>query len=144
MPNSQKKYQVFVSSTFEDLRPERQEIMHALLELDCIPSGMELFPAASEDQWTLIRGVIDDCDYYVVVIGGRYGSIGPDGVSYTEMEYRHAIAKEKPVIAFLHKDPGQLPAKLTEQTEDGRKKLAEFRQLAQKKMCKFWSTAQEL
>jgi hypothetical protein len=47
----QKKYQVFVSSTYIDLIDERQEIMHALLELDCIPAGMELFPAANEDQW---------------------------------------------------------------------------------------------
>lgn len=72
MSNTAKKYQVFVSSTYEDLVPERQEIMHALLELDCIPAGMELFPAADEDQWSLIKGVIDDCDYYLVVIGGRY------------------------------------------------------------------------
>lgn len=144
MSSDQKKYQIFVSSTYEDLKAERQEIMHALLELDCIPSGMELFPAADEDQWSLIKGVIDDCDYYVVVIGGRYGSLGPDGISYTEMEYRHAISTEKPVIAFLHKDPTSLPAKHTEQTEEGRKRLEDFRKLAQQKMCKYWSTAQDL
>ena len=51
------RYQVFVSSTFEDLQEERQEVMHALLELDCMPSGMELFPAANDDQWTLIKKV---------------------------------------------------------------------------------------
>ena len=82
----EKRYQVFVSSTFRDLELERQEVMHALLELDCTPSGMELFPAANETQWNLIKKVIDDCDYYVLVIGGRYGSIGPEGISYTEME----------------------------------------------------------
>ena len=38
-----RKHQVFVSSTYEDLQKERQEVMHVLLELDCIPSGMELF-----------------------------------------------------------------------------------------------------
>jgi len=139
-----KRYQVFVSSTYEDLKNERQEIMHALLELDCIPSGMELFPAASEDQWSLIKGVIDDCDYYIVIIGGRYGSLGPDKVSYTEMEYRYAVEADKPVIAFLHKDPTSLPAKHTEQTEEGRKALDEFRKLVQHKMCKHWTTAQEL
>jgi len=58
-----KKYQVFVSSTYEDLQAERQEVMHALLELDCIPSGMELFPAANVDQWTIIKGLIDDWAY---------------------------------------------------------------------------------
>jgi len=91
MSTIDKKYQVFVSSTYEDLRPERQEIMHALLELDCIPSGMELFPAASEDQWTLIRGVIDDCDYYVVVIGGRYGSVGS---AQTTMNRLRAVTRD--------------------------------------------------
>ena len=54
MSSDDRKFQVFVSSTYEDLQQERQEIMHALLELDCIPSGMELFPAANEDQWSLI------------------------------------------------------------------------------------------
>ena len=79
--------------------------MHVLLELDCIPSGMELFPAANDSQWELIKGVIDDCDYYVVIIAGRYGTMGPNGVSCTEMEYRYAVEKDKPVVAFLHGDP---------------------------------------
>ena len=36
-----KRYQVFVSSTFADLAAERMEVIKALLELDCIPCGME-------------------------------------------------------------------------------------------------------
>lgn len=139
-----KRYQVFVSSTYEDLREERQEVMHALLELDCIPSGMELFPAADEDQWTLIKKVITECDYYLLISGGRYGSIGPSGLSYTEMEYRHALDIGKPIIGFLHKDPMQLPSARCEQTEDGKKKLLALRELVQKKMCKFWTTPSEL
>lgn len=144
MTDTQKKYQVFVSSTYEDLQAERQEVIHALLELDCIPSGMELFPAADEDQWSLIKGVIDDCDYYLIIIGGRYGSIGPEGLSYTEMEYRYALEKGKPIIAFLHKDPTSLAVKKTEKTEEGQRKLIAFRELAQKKMCKYWESAKEL
>jgi hypothetical protein len=139
-----KKFQVFVSSTYEDLQAERQEIMHALLELDCIPSGMELFPAANEDQWSLIKGVIDDCDYYLVVIGGRYGSIGATGISYTEMEYRYALEQSKPIIAFLHRQPDTLPKNKTEKELEGQKKLEEFRALAQKKMVKHWESAKDL
>ena len=74
----EKRYQVFVSSTYTDLLEARQEVMQALLESDCIPAGMELFPAADDDQWTLIKRVIDDCDYCIVIIAGRYGSIGPE------------------------------------------------------------------
>lgn len=144
MGDVNKKYQVFVSSTYTDLLPERQEIMQALLELDCIPAGMELFPASNEDQRSLIKGVIDECDYYVVVIGGRYGSIGPEGLSYTEMEYRYAVETNKPVIAFLHKDPESISKKFSEKSEDGVAKLGQFRKLAEERMCKYWTSAQEL
>jgi hypothetical protein len=140
----EKRYQVFVSSTYRDLEDERQEVMHALLELDCIPSGMELFPAANDAQWTLIKKVIDDCDYYVLIGAGRYGSVGNDGLSYTEMEYRYALQINKPIIAFLHRDPGKIIAEKTESSEDGRAKLATFRALAEKKLCKYWDNAQEL
>lgn len=140
----EKRYQVFISSTYADLQEERQEVIQALLELDCIPAGMELFPAASEDQWTLIKKVIDDCDYYMVIIAGRYGSIGPDALSYTEMEYRYALDTGKPIIGFVHKTPGELAANRCESTEDGKAKLAEFRDLVQKKMCRFWDSPVDL
>jgi hypothetical protein len=141
----EKRFQVFVSSTYQDLQEERQEVMHALLELDCIPSGMELFPAADEDQWSLIKRVIDECDYYVLIVAGRYGSIGTDGIGYTEMEYRHALSVNKPTIAFLHKDPGLIPVNKSEDSAEGKEKLRLFRDfIQQKQLCKFWSSPSEL
>lgn len=139
-----KRYQVFVSSTFSDLEHERQEVMHALLELDCLPAGMELFPAANDTQWNLIKKVIDDSDYYILILAGRYGSIGPDGFSYTEMEYRYALDIGKPVIAFLHKDAGKISSEKSESTDDGKLKLNAFRALVEKRLCKHWSSAAEL
>lgn len=139
-----KRYQVFVSSTFIDLRDERHQVIEALLELDCIPAGMELFPAANDDQWTLIRRVIDDSDYYLVIIGGRYGSQGPEGLSYTEMEYRYAVESGKPVMAFLHQNPGALPANRTEESADGRAKLQAFRDLAQQRVVRYWESPADL
>lgn len=139
-----KRYQVFVSSTYQDLQEERQEIMQALLELDCIPSGMELFPAANDDQWTLIKRVIDDSDYYMVIIGGRYGSIGPEGISYTEMEYRYALSIGKPIIAFLHKNPDELAASRTEKDAEKISKLVDFRKLAETRVVKYWTTPSDL
>jgi hypothetical protein len=111
--------------------------MQALLELDCIPAGMELFPAANEDQWTLIQKVIDDCDYYIVIVAGRYGSLGPAGISYTEMEYRYAVDRGKPVIGFLHKEPGSLASNRSEQDSEGKQKLEQFRSLVQKRCVAF-------
>lgn len=139
-----KKYQVFVSSTFSDLIDERQEVMQALLELDCIPVGMELFPAADDDQWTLIKGLIDDCDYYVLIQAGRYGSIGPDGKSYTQMEYEYALEQDIPIISFLHADISKIEAGKSENVAESIEKLNDFRELVQKKMCRFWSSPAEL
>jgi hypothetical protein len=139
-----KRYQVFVSSTYIDLQEERKEVMQALLELDCIPSGMELFPASNEDQWSLIKRVIDDSDYYIVIIGGRYGSIGKEGISYTEMEYRYALETNKPIIAFIHGSPSTIPVGKSEETEEGKQKLKEFLELAKCKLIKTWNTPTEL
>lgn len=140
-----KRYQVFISSTYEDLVEERKEVMQALLELDCIPAGMELFPASSEEQWTLIKRVIDDSDYYLLIIGGRYGSENSEGKSYTQMEYEYALSTGKPIISFLPKYPEKIPSGKCESSRIGKKKLEEFKKLASsRKLVKFWSDSANL
>jgi hypothetical protein len=89
----EKRYQVFVSSTYADLKEERQHVTQALMEMDCIPAGMELFPATDEEQWEFIKRIIDDCD--LLIIGGRYGSTTDEGISYTEKEYDYAVEDER-------------------------------------------------
>lgn len=141
----ERRHQVFISSTFSDLQEERAEIIQALLELDCIPSGMELFPATNEGAWELIKGVIDDSDYYCLVIGARYGTVGADGIGYTEKEYDYAVSLNKPLMAFLHKDPSSISNAKSELTDDGRAKLNAFRvKVEEKHHCKYWTSADEL
>lgn len=139
-----KMYQVFVSSTYEDLQDERKAIMQTLLEMDCIPCGMELFPASDDDQWTFIKKIIDDCDYYILILGGRYGSTNSDGMGYTEMEYRYAVESGKPIAAFVIRDFQQLIGEKIESTDAGKAKLKEFRQLVQKKLTKYWTNKDDL
>jgi hypothetical protein len=134
-----KREQVFVSSTFKDLVDERAAVIQTLLEADCIPSGMEMFPASDSDKFELIKRVIDLCDYYVVIVGGRYGSVDPvQELSYTEMEYDYAVDTKKPVMAFLHGSPGKLQADKTDMDADLRKKLDAFRKKAEQKVVKYW------
>jgi len=139
-----KRYQVFLSSTFTDLEDERREVIQALLELDCIPSGMELFQASDDDQWTLIKRVIDQCDYYIVISAGRYGSVSGDGRSYTEMEYDYAVKVGKPVLGFLHKEPSKIAAKNCELAQEGREALKEFQEKIKQRVCRFWVSPSEL
>ncbi len=140
-----KRYQVFVSSTFKDLQDERREVMQALLSLDCIPTGMELFPAADDDSWELIKRFIAGCDYYIVIVGGRYGSVGAKDKSYTEMEYDYAVEAGLPVLAFLHGDPGKIAADKTEDTDEGKAALRSFREkIEAARHAKYWTFSKEL
>jgi hypothetical protein len=144
--DDRKRYQVFVSSTFRDLQAARQEVTLRLLEADAFPAGMELFPATSEDAWTLIRGVIDESDYYLLIVAGRYGSIDEENqLSYTEMEYNYASAQGKHVMAFLHGAAGDIPVKLSETTDAGNEKLTAFRKKIEKERhVKYWTSTDQL
>ena len=139
-----RRFQVFVSSTFRDLQEERQQVIQALLELDCIPAGMELFPASDESKWELIARVIDDCDYYLLIVGGRYGSVDAEGISYTEREFDYAVKQGKPVLSFLHDDPSAIPAGKTELEPGARARLDAFREKVEQRMCKRWRTPEDL
>lgn len=141
----EKRYQVFVSSTYADLKQERQHVIQALMEMDCIPAGMELFPAADEEQWEFIKRVIDDCDYYLLIIGGRYRSTTPEGISYTEKEYDYAIDKGLKVIALIHKKPDEIPVGKSDIEPELRIRLSAFREkVSSNRLVRFWSKAEEL
>ena len=138
------RHQVFVSSTFRDLIEEQREVMTAILELDCIPAGMELFPASNETALRLIRDVIEQSDYYIVIVDGKYGSMDADGVSYTETEYDYAVSIVKPVLGFLHRNPEAIPAGQTDFDPDSRKRLESFRAKVERRHCKYWTSAADL
>lgn len=140
-----KRYQVFVSSTFTDLQEERSKVIQTIMELDCIPAGMELFPAIDDEQFNFIKKVINDCDYYLLIIGGRYGSISDDGLSYTEKEYDYAIDKGLKVIALIHENPKAISVEKSDITDASREKLSIFREKALTgRIVKFWNNADQL
>lgn len=115
------------------------------MQLDCIPAGMELFPAADKEQLEFIKRVIDDCDYYLLIIGGRYGSMAAEGVSYTELEFDYAVSKGMKVVAFLHADPGSIPVNKSEVEPTTRQRLHEFcEKVKAGRLVSFWSNASEL
>ena len=97
-----KKLQVFVSSTYTDLKEERQAAVEAILDAGHIPAGMELFKAGNESQLKTIYKWIDESDVYMLILGGRYGSIEEkSGKSYTQLEYEYALSKKILVFAVV-------------------------------------------
>lgn len=97
-----KKLQVFVSSTYTDLLEERQAAVGAILKAGHIPAGMELFTAGDQKQLEIIKRWIDESDIYMLILGGRYGTLEPtSGLSYTELEYDYALSIGKPLFAVV-------------------------------------------
>jgi hypothetical protein len=145
MRSSEKRYQIFVSSTYIDLIDERLAVLQAVASLRHIAVGMEFFAAATVPPWDYIKDAIDDCDYYVLILGGRYGSLSTDGVSFTEKEYDYAVSKAKPIIALLHQRPDNLPRNRTDGNDSAWEKLQGFRsKVADSCTCSFWKTSDEL
>ncbi|GAA3588876.1 hypothetical protein GCM10023078_15700 [Gibbsiella greigii] len=141
----EKKYQIFVSSTFTDLEAARKKVIDMILSLYHFPVGMEMFSADDGEQWQTIEQAINFSDYYIVIIGHRYGALASDGISYTEKEYDLAKENGVPILAFIRNRDIALKNNERESEADGQKKLDAFIEKAKaSKMCDFWSSYEEL
>lgn len=47
----EKKFQIFISSTYEDLKEERAKLVATILKDYHFPIGMEMFSADNVEQW---------------------------------------------------------------------------------------------
>lgn len=124
--DADKKYQIFVSSTFTDLIDARARVTETILSMYHFPIGMEMFSAANDNQWAVIKRTIDISDYYVLIIGQRYGSVTEEGISYTEKEYDYARKMGLPILAFIMNE--EIPTKpfQREKNTESQIKLQEF------------------
>src|SRR5436309_534436 len=135
--NQPKRLQVFISSTYLDLKEERQAAVSAILSAGHIPAGMELFAAGDQSQLAVIQDWIDQSDIFMLILGGRYGSIEPESQkSYTQLEYEYALKQEKPLFSVVIDDnalnerakrPGQKVEEVMEL--NNRDKLKQFHAL---------------
>jgi hypothetical protein len=141
-----KLYKVFVSSTSKDLLEERQRVMNNILRLGHLPVAMELFPTDPESPWQYLKRIIAECDYYVIILAGWYGSIVPgEEISFTEKEYDFAVESGIPVLAFAMKDVGQQKAEHVEKDPNRSAKLEAFRaKVGTRHTWRNWSNAPEL
>ncbi len=144
-----KRLQVFVSSTYSDLKNERQAAVEAILSAGHIPAGMELFTAGDESQMEVIKQWIDESDVYLLILGGRYGSVEPrTGKSYTQLEYEYALGLAKPLFACVITEPAleqRVKACGTSAIEtETPQKLKEFRTFVLARMVRFWEDSKDI
>jgi len=144
-----KRLQVFVSSTYTDLVQERQAAVEAILTAGHIPAGMELFTSGDESQMEVINQWIDESDVYLLILGGRYGSIEPkSGKSYTQIEYDYAVEQGKPLFACVIREAaleGRVRTVGSSVMEtDHPQELKAFHAQVVTKMVRFWEDAKDI
>lgn len=133
-----KRYQFFISSTYEDLKDIRSEATRVILNTGNIPIGMEMFSADDDEQWVQIKRSIDSSDYYIVIVAHRYGSITKEGISYTQKEFEYAKYKKIPILSFIIDDNANVKPANMEKSQTKINKLNKFKDVLKEKPCSFW------
>jgi hypothetical protein len=94
---------IFISSTYLDLKPERQaveQVLHRMKDVAAI--AMEFFGSRPETPKQVSLDEVARSDLYVGIFGERYGYIDPEsGLSITELEYREAVKRRLPCLVYL-------------------------------------------
>lgn len=141
------RYEIFISSTFEDLKKEREIVINEINKMGHIPIAMELFYAENKVPWEVIKEKIMSCDYYVLIISDRYGSICDEvgsGNSYTHEEFLFARELHKPILIFLRSKESieKLPEQFRERLLG--KKLEEFKNSTKEYLSSYWNNESDL
>ncbi|MDX1804487.1 MAG: DUF4062 domain-containing protein [Alcanivorax sp.] len=135
------RYQVFISATYPDMQAARQALMLPLMDMGLIPTGFDSTVANGNTLMPVIQRMIEECDYFIILVGGRYGTLSPMGLSEIHREYIFAATKRKPVMALIHDNPTMLPDERREMTRDGQVRREDFARLLEKKTVSHrWTT----
>lgn len=99
---------IYISSTYEDLKPFRSAVASYLRRLNKQVICMEDYVASDTRPIAKCLQDVARSDAYVGIFAHRYGYIpekdNPDSLSITELEYRQALKSAKPALIFLLSD----------------------------------------
>jgi uncharacterized protein DUF4062 len=110
MPTTRKRLRVFLCSTKFDLDLERKGVSKVIQFSRHDELAMELFGAQPTAPIDTCLSYVARCDLMIVIIGFRYGSIVPRmRISFSEAEYRHGYALQKPCRVYFRKDAPENP-----------------------------------
>jgi hypothetical protein len=118
---------IFISSTFKDLRPERQAAIEVLQRAEFVPWGMELFVSEPSKPLDVALRELQLSDAVVLIIGSKAGSLIPESahLTYSAAEFYRAQELGRPIFVFFQTEGG---AWLNKETTDAlRDALDNFR-----------------
>jgi hypothetical protein len=137
-------FQIFITSTDADLKDERQAVSNTLAKAGYMPAGMESFPVTDQQQLDYIKRIIDRSDYYILIVGRRYGSLSGDELTFTENAFEYTQSKGIPILAFLPESPSDIACG-TESEAPLKERLDAFKvRLKTCRIVEFWSNENDL
>lgn len=98
---------IYLSSTYEDLKDYRRVLFEALRKSGYDVIAMEDYVASDQRPVDKCLKDVERADLYVGLFAFRYGYVppshhnNPDSLSITELEFRHALARNKPCLTFV-------------------------------------------
>src|SRR5260370_12594200 len=104
-----KQPRIFLSSTWQDLQPEREAVEKALHRIqDTNFAGMEYFGSRPETPEEVSLAEVDRSNIYVGIFAHRFGS------GITEAEYRRAQDHNLPCLIYIKDDSAPIPPSFVE------------------------------
>lgn len=124
-----KRFHVFISTTEADMHAERVVLSQTLVSQGFFSWGLEQRTPLTT---AFARRQIDDCDYFVLMLGSRYGELSASGVSYMHLEYIYAVTKQKPILVLMYEAPESRVDEYQDKTQEGKVKFLDFRRQLQR------------
>lgn len=136
---------IFISSTYEDLIPYREEVQRNLIRLEQIVKGMEYFGSSPKDSLTVCLSQVRESKLFVGILGMRYGSVDEDsGLSYSQLEYQEAIKNGIPTLIYIMDENYPIPPKFVDKDSKA-EQLEEFKgELKRKHTVSFFTSPDDL
>ena len=138
-----KKYFVFISSTKDDLKAERQELARIVSEMGAVPVCMDAFDITRDDDRKLIQKAVEDCDYFLNLTAYKGGETGGKA-SALELEYSWALKAGIPVVALIISEKARWKDSKKEQSAPAKKALAAFKEKLENHTHDTWLNASDL
>jgi hypothetical protein len=126
-----KKYLVYISSSLEDLKNERRELVKVVTEIGAIPVSMDAFDISDKNEQRLIKKAIEECDYFLNLTAHKLtahtcGAL-PGKTFAQELEFSWAEKCGVPVIALIIDEKARWKASKKEKSPELLKVLETFK-----------------
>lgn len=97
--NPDRRYQIFIASTFSGLENERKAAIEAVIRKGHIPIALERFVPTNQSDVEVIQRALADSQVCIFIIGHLYGGIIPqEEMSFLHYEYK--VARESGLLTL--------------------------------------------